>query len=245
MEWDLLDHVRQYRMGVTRFCWSATQRKQADVTKREVKELLQSLHQVHGYMESVPPFGKQKYYRVTHRYFSDLDVQPDHGTERPLSEDEKLGAYAMLGFCFGDRHRARQKLTADDLREYFPELAESVDRPADRARLERYYLAGDRLGYLRIDKGGRGRWDRIVSYVDRDIGRHESQPGFSRLIADGYFEVTVVTATAQKARRLRQLIAERPIHQRVPVDCFVLPELLHFLAPPPMAGAHYIPQRGF
>ncbi len=241
---DLLEHIRRYRLGLTRFCWAAVQRKHTGVSRRDVKECLRTLQKVHGYLDLLPLFGKQRYYCLTERMSSDDDVGTDRAGRRPLSEEEKLGAYAMLGFCFG-AGAGRAKLTTGDLREYFPDLVGSLNRSTDPARLQRYYLAGERLGYLRIDKGGRGRWDRIASYVDRDIARHHNQPGFCRLIADGYFEVTVVTATTHKARRLSQLFTERPVHEGVAVHCFVLPELLHFLAPPRIVRGQHIPQRGF
>ena len=245
LDCDVLEHIRRYRLGLTRFCWAAVERKHPGVSKHDVKVCLRALHNVHGYLERLPFFCKQRYYCLSERMWRDDVVEPSDARRRPLSEEEKLGAYAMLAFCLGTDIR-RVKLTTEDLRAYIPEFSESFDRQADPARLEWYYLAGERLGYLRVDRGGRGRWDRIASYLERDIVRHESQPGFYRLIADGYFEVTVVTASAHKARRLGGLLAERPVRHNVAIHCFVLPELLHFLAPPPLAAAaRHIPQRGF
>ena len=107
LEYDLLEHIRRYRMGLTRFCWAAVQRKH-DVGRRDVKERLRALQQVHGCLDRLPFFGKQKYYCPTQRMLN--DVRLDGARRRPLTEEEKLGAYAMLAFCFAaDTPRVKQK----------------------------------------------------------------------------------------------------------------------------------------
>jgi hypothetical protein len=81
-----------------------------------------------------------------------------------------------------------------------------------------------------------------MGYCDRDLTRFERHRGLRRLIAQDGFEMMVVTATIQKARRLRHAFQEKPIHRHVPIHVMTLPELIHFLAPPPIANFGNIPR---
>jgi hypothetical protein len=135
----------------------------------------------------------------------------------------------MLLLCCDDKSRPRKKLLKEELAAYLPgiDLAQEIS--------DNYYLSEGRLGYLRVDLGGQGRWDRIAAYCARDLARHERQPALQQLIQEGYFEMTVATCTPQKARRLRQLMARRPVHELVAVDIVALSDLLNLVSPPPVA----------
>lgn len=237
----ILDHIRRYRIGLARFCYRALRMAHEDVTQGEIKHTLRYLREEQGYLGSAPLFGSQRYDDLSPRYLQQDDIEDD-GLGYPLREDEKLAAYAMLRVCFDGDGAQRCKLTAGDFREHFPDLAESLDVAADPRRAARFYLAEDRLGLLRVDRGGHGRWDRIVSYCDRDLTRLAASPAFGELFAQGSFELTVVTATQQKAVRLRHALEDRPPHEGVHVRVVVLSELLHILAPPPQRRARSIPR---
>jgi hypothetical protein len=145
---------------------------------------------------------------------------------------------AMLKLCFSDVECQRRKLLSEDFSACFPDIQ------VDSQNRENYYLLEGRIGYLRVDLGGRGRWDRIAAYCARDLARHETQPAFAPLMRDGFFEMTIVTCMPQKARRLRQLLARRPLHEVVAVDVVAFPELLNLISPPPISPAS-IPRSGF
>ncbi len=241
----LLKHMERYRIGLTKFCWMAARTQQASITQTEVKTTLIRLSRDAGYLARAPLFGSQSYFYLSRKYVrqSGGSDYVHHG--RPLGEAEKLTAYAMLRTCFANGEPARRKLTAIDFEDHFPQLADELGVSHKSSKADRYYLAGDRLGYLRVDRGGRGRWDRVLGYCDRDITKHSGTPGCRQLVDSGFFELTLVTATSQKARRLRQAEFERPIHDKVTVHVLVVPELLHSLAPPPRVSARFIPHRGF
>lgn len=88
-----------------------------------------------------------------------------------------------------------------------------------------------RLGLLRVDPGGCGRWDRVVAKCCEDLRDHERHPGFARLIRGGQFEVTLVTALPQKAERIA--LAFDAGRVGAPLRLCAVPELLYLIAPPP------------
>ena len=224
----VLEHIGRYRIGVTRFCCSALQGRFAELTRGATKRALRELCEGAGLLQREQLLGRNHCYTLS----------KTNGEPRQLSERGVATAMAMLSFCCADAQRRRQKLLPRELASHFPDLV------IDESCSEHYYLAEDRLGYLRVDLGGRGRWDRVMQYCTRDIVRHEARFELAKLMLDGFMEFTVATATHQKARRLRQAMLRRPLHPYVNTQVIVVPELLHLIAPPPLDLAH-IPQRGF
>lgn len=224
----LLEHIGRYRIGVTRFCCSALQGRFAELTRQATKKALRELCDGAGLLQ------REQLLDPSHCY----TLSTTNSQARQLSERGVATAMAMVSFCCGDPQRRRQKLLPSELAGHFPDLV------IDESCSENYYLAKDRLGYLRVDLGGHGRWDRVIEYCTRDILRHEARPKLAKLMQDGFMEFTVATATHQKARRLRQAMLRRPLHPYVRTQVVVVPELLYLIAPPPLNLAH-TPQRGF
>ena len=237
LESAILEHVRRYRVGITRFCWSALRSRFPELTEPQTKDSLRRLWLQKGLLRRDSLFGTRQCFQLTRRYWQhDADV-PGIGRQK-LSERDWATALAMLKLCFSDDDCQRKKLLSEDFSACFPDIK------VDRQNRENYYLHEGRIGYLRVDLGGRGRWDRIAGYCARDLARHETQPAFAPLMREGYFEMTVVTCTPQKARRLRQLLARRPLHEVVAIDVVAFPELLNLVSPPPISPAA-IPRSGF
>ena len=237
LEIAILEHVRRYRIGITRLCWSALRARFPELTEPQTKDLLKRLWLQKGLLRRESLFGARKCYRLTRRYWEHRADVPDIDRKK-LSEREFVTAMATLRLCCSDDERPREKLLSEDFSTCFPGIE------VDRQNRENYYLREGRIGYLRVDLGGRGRWDRIAAYCARDLARHETKAAFAPLMRDGYFEMTIVTCTPQKARRLRQLLARRPLHDVVAVDVVVFPELLNLVSPPPISPAQ-IPRSGF
>ncbi len=143
----------------------------------------------------------------------------------PLSEPAKLRALAILRFCCLSE-RPRHHLMPCELKTRFPDVA----RPG---LPDGYYFdphGNGRIGLIRIDAGRKGRWDRIVQSIRRDIETHLQNAGFRRLTEAGCFEISILTIFRQKAQRLREALASHTDSCRVPVRIVAMPELLSLLS---------------
>ncbi len=171
-----------------------------------------------GQIASAPLFHKREYL-----YLAGTDPTGPH------SEVSKIRNYAMLLFCCLS-NTSRDRLTESDFQEHFPDLY----RPG---RPLHYYMdiSGSKpcLGFMRIDTGGRGRWDRVIARARSDICSHELYPPFRKLIATGQFEVSILTATLPKAERIRRTLEEGRHPADASIRVSAIPELLALVAPSP------------
>jgi hypothetical protein len=150
------------------------------------------------------------------------------GTSRTpsLSEETKIRRFAMLSFCtLGPT--LRTKPLAAELPGSLPD--------ALRSRLSQaYYLESAAMpivGFLRVDMGGAGRWDRVLAKCLADARKHVIDPVWMQLIANAQFEITLATTFPQKAERLCRALSEQS-RPSVPIRVVVIPELLYLIAPP-------------
>ncbi len=147
--------------------------------------------------------------------------------KKPLSETTKIRALAMLSVCASASHH-RTRLTGIELEKYLPEL----QRPGLPMN---YYvdLSHDqpKLGFLRVDTGGHGRWDRIVAKALDDVRKHQIEPAFRRFIQRDALEIRVVTPLHQKAIRITRALNDRPTDLGQSIEVSVVPELLNLIAP--------------
>lgn len=148
---------------------------------------------------------------------------------RSLSMQSMLRRYAMLKFCL-QRAPPRRKLTPEEFQSRFPEMYRS-------AHAHHYYTTFNdsqpRIGFLRVDLGGRGRWDRIVAKARGDMHRHLQLPIVQQLLAKQAFEVAVVTSTQEKARRIHEALQTKQAELPVPAYCEAIPELGDVIRPSP------------
>ena len=171
------------------------------------------------------------------RYFylpCDENVDLSNGSQQkhgPLSEEAKIRNYAMLAFCCHAKTN-RHRLTAAELTRFLPD----IERFGTALN---YYLDNSasrpRLGYIRVDTGGRGRWDRILAKLRSDVRLHSSREEVRRLIDQDAFEVTLITARPQKGKRLADELNRVSESQLARVHIAVVPELLHLIAPLPQS----------
>jgi hypothetical protein len=154
----------------------------------------------------------------------------EHRQDQPFETVSKQALqrrFAMLQFCCGPPRR--NKLTPQELSSRFPDLFRF-------GSCHNYYFthrnSQPRLGFLRVDLGGPGRWDRIVSKTLGDIHWHFAVPLIRKLLASNSFEITVITAQPEKAERIRELLLKK--HQlSMPARVEALPELSRLLTSPP------------
>lgn len=139
----------------------------------------------------------------------------------PLSEVAKTRAFALLAFCrLTGAHRER--LRPDELGRVVPgfdPVGSTSTFYAERSETART------IGFARVDVGGVGRWDRILATLAADLRTFDADPALRPLITGRAFEVTLVTATREKADRLRSTLAETGTPS-VPVHVVAVPRLL-------------------
>jgi hypothetical protein len=100
-----------------------------------------------------------------------------------------------------------------------------------------YYLSNSgatpRLGFLRVDVGHHGRWDRIIAKVSDDIRWHLSLPVITELLRNDAFEISVITALPDQAHRIHEALSLQQEVLPIPVHCVAMPELVNLIRPAP------------
>jgi hypothetical protein len=143
-----------------------------------------------------------------------------------ISEETKIRRFAMLSFCtLGTTPRIRP--AAALLQTHFPDSFLIRQSHA-------YYLqpaALPVLGFLRVDMGGAGRWDRVLAKCLDDARKHASDPAWAPLVKTGQVEITLATTFAQKAERLCRALSDLS-QPPLPIRVVAIPELLYLIAPP-------------
>lgn len=233
LTYDVLDHIARYRIGVPEAL--VTTPPFARFSIRRVGRTLHALTASDGdeaaLLASAPLFGDRRYFYLTRAGEAAIGEpeagQGGHRRAGALSEVAKVRAYGVLAFCcLCDC--PRQRLTPEEFRQSFP--------GHHRFGLPMSYYANRearRLGFVRVDTGGGGRWDRIAQKIREDGERHRMIPAFRDAIAAGTFELAVVTATERKAERLRSLFEEEPLPGALPLRVQPVPRLIDLIAPPP------------
>lgn len=212
----LLEHIARYRMTTLPVLSQLPAFRHRP--ESSVKRLLRGL--VHeGRLRRASLFHNRDYYCA---------YRASNSLTGLLSESEKLRAYAMLLYCC-QKGSQRERLTRTELQTHFAML----DEPGLPLN---YYVDSSsettRLGLLRVDLGGRGRWDRILGKARDDVLKHLGRAGVRELIQQRQFEVTILTALPQKASRICDTIASEPhpLDACIRVSC--ASELLYLIAPP-------------
>ncbi len=148
---------------------------------------------------------------------------------KPLSQRMVVERFAFLSFCCLHENR-RTKLTHAELRERFADLY----RPGSA---HHYYVTTEdetpRLGFLRVDIGSYGRWDRIIAKVSEDLRHHLSHALVRTLLEQQAFELTLITPLPEKARRVQEAMAALQNVFPIPVRSIAVPELVNFIRPAP------------
>jgi hypothetical protein len=145
-----------------------------------------------------------------------------------LSEETKIRSFAALSFCCLGGTR-RELASATNLHALFPECNALPS-------LSGYYVqmaAKPVFGFLRVDMGGPGRWDRVLTKCCDDARRHAEMPAVRQAVAAGQFEIALVTALPQKAQRLCRALRSLASLPAIPIRVTSIPELVNLIAPPP------------
>ncbi len=223
----ILRHIARYRLTVREvvarlpeFCRGTT----ADIDVR-----LQRLEKS-GFIATTWLYAERKCFILTPKGVIRVRGSViDRDTQAPFSEATKIRRFAALTFCCSTSIR-RQRLTAAELAEQVTGVNGSdADTP--------YYISLDeaptRVGFLRVDLGGQGRWDRILAKCQQDVRDHANDPIWSPWIVSNRFEVTLVTALPHKVERLQRALSQQEHPPPIPIRITAIPELLYLIAPPP------------
>ena len=85
------------------------------------------------------------------------------------------------------------------------------------------------LAFIKFDYSPKGgRWTRLITWIRDYTQKRCSQPAFQKLILDGQFELTILTALEKKAIRLHDALNEAPdiAQAQLNIDYYVIPDLL-------------------
>ena len=182
-----------------------------------------------GMLERAPLYGDRYYYYLSPKA---IGLFPHNSLPRmPLNEAQKIRDYAISDFC---RSTGAVRLLPEDfqvrLTGYEPPAV-----PTNYYRIESMdeNSTADQLGFLRVDCGGRGRWDRILGKLARDALRHVAADGFRTLFQNQSFELALLTATYEKADRIYRQLQQHPLPADAVVRIHVVPDLLELIAPAP------------
>lgn len=217
----ILEHIARYRL--TNFAALCRLPILKTTSPRSVRSLLHKAKR-ETLIQSAPLHHATRYWYLTAEGATRAGL-----TEircGPLSEAAKLRAYATLRYCCL-AERSRHRLTAEELKRSFPALY----RPGLPSNYYFDAAGSGRIGLLRIDGGGRGRWDRALQSLRQDVSRHALHDGFRQLVAVGRFQITLVTTLPQKAARLRSALQTFADAQRVPIEIVSMPDLLPLITP--------------
>lgn len=222
----ILEHVFRYRMTVV----DALVKLDFfdEKTPHAAKNVLRRLRHG-GYLNSAPLFGTRRYYYPTPA--AAHAIGQTEAIARPLPEQTKIDAFGMLIYCCC-RLPQQEKLTLGEFQDGFSDLFRQGERP-------NYYIdtadETKRLGFIRVDRGGFGRWDRLINRCRDDIAKRCDLPAFRALINRGGFVFTLLTSLPQKAERIEEAVGDQgfPCKFRV----VSIPEMLELVAPSPVLRA--------
>lgn len=224
---DILQHVARYRLTTAKALRQALPDRCP--TRRSAERKLSRLAD-EGLLTLAPLMKHERYAFLASRGCEALGGTVTTPAQA-FSELPKLRCFGWLAFCCLGNTR-RERLLPDELRTTFPEL----NRPG--VPLSFYHSqiesnADASFGFARIDPCGHGRWDRIVAAVLNDIRQLAPLPTVKLLIAEQRFEYSLIIALPQKARRVREALAQKAESRVLRINVVALPLLLPLIAPAP------------
>lgn len=178
-------------------------------------------------------------YSLTARAAKRLGHDPEFAS--PLKRDSRIDAYAIATFCCCTGV-FRELFT----RQEFIERFSALWYPGQPLRycLEPAKPRGSRLAFLKVDKDGPGRWDRLIDSCMRFVrqrtnprfaaNEHRSKvDAFAELLKRGQFQITVLTAVKEKVRAIELELARRhAAGEPTPlIKAHVVPGLLQLMHP--------------
>lgn len=222
----ILEHVFRYRMTVVDALVKLDffDEKSPYAAKNVLRRLRNG-----GYLNSAPLFGTRRYYYLTPAAVH--VIGQSEAIARPLPEQTKIDAFGILVYCCC-RLPQQEKLTLAEFQNGFSNLFRRGERP-------NYYIDSTeeirRLGFIRVDRGGFGRWDRLINRCRDDVAKRCDLPAFRALIDQGGFVFTLLTSLPQKAERIVEAVCDQGFPCEFRVEA--IPEMLELVAPAPVLNS--------
>src|SRR5262249_29163348 len=141
------------------------------------------------------------------------------GCTRPFSETTLPTAYGVRAYCVGS---GNVRLTTRDFETHLKQLAVKglIKDPPVLAKGRQPHRPSRRTA----DRANAP--ERLLIKVARAVAKRSDNAAYERLIEEGRFSVTIITATAENQAATARL-AERREDRAVPVSVAVAPELAH------------------
>ncbi len=238
----ILEHICRYRITVPEAVagLSLLGNKSVEVAQQTLDVLVTA-----GRLQRSPLVAgisdRESYYYLSTKAATTLGV--DLSWASRLRRDELLEHYARAIFCCTGTV-FRQLFT----RAEFVEKFASIWFPGQPLSyyLERQDDRPVRLAYLKLDRDGHGRWERLIdscsSFLRQRTCPRKENPlyakqvrAFSTLVAKGQFQFTVLTAVPEKKLAIELELDRRSLSCKSipPIEVHVVPGLLDLLYPPP------------
>lgn len=236
----ILKHTARYRLTLPTILAQARLSAKMDVpTAKAALDRLVS----EGWLAQAPlnpGYGDEPYYHLSRKGARHLGHDAQFG--EPLPRDLRIESFAIATFCCGGK-QFRPLLTKKEFQEKFG----SLWFPGQPVR---YYLEREeegrsaKLAFLKIDRDGEGRWDRLIDacvrFQQQRTDTRKVAPAnrpkveaFADLVRRGQFQFTVLTALPEKKRAIEVALEQRAAANELvpPMQVHVVPGLFSLLFP--------------
>lgn len=205
----ILQDTWRYRAGLAEVYH---RRHFGKLTPKAVERVTTKL-QADDLLHSFPLFGRNRYFTLTPKSARILGVS-EKWLDKPMGPQALIQNVSILAACcLGPT--PRERMTSREFEERFPQL---VIRGLGSSRycLDRDAASGlIRLSLLLPDYQSDRR--RLIRKVRREFDRRMRHPAWNRLIRDGLFSATLLTAFPKKAEALSEALARESWPHRVEV----------------------------
>lgn len=236
---EILGHVFRYRLTTPEIVSACTKLTPEDVPAAEslLEELVTDEWLQTGQLS--PHDASRRFYYLSPRAADALGH--DEIVAREPSRELRIESYAIARFCCCSQP-FRELFTKDEFISRFS----SIWYPGQPVR---YYLepAGGnevRLAFLKVDKGGPSRWDRVIEscrrFLSKRTTRSQSDPRYNRrvdafrdLVDAGRFQITLLTSLQEKHDAIVQALdlLETSGNERPPIVPYVVDGLFDVIHP--------------
>ena len=234
---EILQHVFRYRLTTAEIV--AVCAKLAPETVAAAESLLEALvaNQWLQTARLTPHDPARRFYYLTPRAAAELGQ--DEIVAKEPSREMRIESYAIARFCCCSKP-FRELFTKE---EFIAKFA-SIWYPGQPVR---YYLEPDgagevRLAFLKVDKGGPSRWDRVIESCQRFLSKrttrsnpqyHGQVDAFRELVDTGRFQISLLTSLAEKREAIKQAldVLETSGQTRPPIVPYVVEGLFEVIRP--------------
>ena len=236
---EILEHVFRYRLTTPQIVAGCSKLSQSDLPAAdEALDKLTSDGWLHSDQLS-PHDAAKRYFYLTPKAATFLGQ--DEVISKQPSRELRIESFAIATFCCG----------SDSFRELFTkqEFIEKFAALWYPGQPIRYYLEpttdGDvRLAFLKVDKGGASRWDRVIEscqrFLTKRTTRSQANPqyhcqvdAFRELLDSGRFQISLLTSLPDKQDSIIQSLdlLETSGERRPPIVPYVVEGLLDLVQP--------------